>query len=79
MKFVPDGRKFEIDGQEYELKGWMVNDDPKPIYLDKVPVCIMPANEPKLDAPKECRTKYGVLEDFEDAKNFYDEMKRRNI
>lgn len=79
MKFIPDGRKFEIDGQEYEIKGWMIPDDPKLIYLDEVPVCIMPANEPKLDAPKECRTRYGVLENFEDAKNFYDEMKRGNL
>ena len=44
MKFVPDGRKFEIDGRKYELKYCMVNDDSKPIYIDKVPVCIVPAN-----------------------------------
>lgn len=74
MKFVPDGRKFEVDGQEYELKCWMVPDDPKLIYLDEAPVCIMPANGPKLDAPKDCKIRYGVLEDFEDAKSYYDEM-----
>ena len=57
----------------------MVNDNPKLIYLDKVPVCIVPANEPKLDVSKECRTRYGVLEDFKDAKNCYDKMKQGNI
>ena len=61
---------------EWIIKKWIVPSEPRVIYIkpEDVPVCLVEKDSGWKPA-EECHTKYGLLDNPWDAKNYYDYLK----
>ena len=61
---------------EWIIKKWIVPSEPRVIYInpEDVPVCLV-KKDIGWKPPKDCHTKYGLLDDPLDVKKYYDYLK----
>ncbi len=64
---------------EWIIKKWIVPSEPRVIYIkpEDVPVCFV-KKEIGWKPPEDCHTRYGLIDDPLDAKNYYDYLKKEN-
>ena len=62
---------------EWAIGKWLVTSEPRVIYIkpEDVPVCLV-EKDSGWKPPENCHTKYGLIEDPRDAKNYYDYLKK---
>ena len=62
---------------EWKIKGWVVTSEPRVIYIkpEDVPVCLV-GKDNGWKPQEDCHTKYGIVDDTWDAKNYYDYLKK---
>ena len=62
---------------EWTIKGWVVTSEPRVIYIkpEDVPVCLV-EKDIGWKPLEDCHSKYGVVDDPWDVKNYYDYLKK---
>jgi len=68
-----------MEEDEWIIKKWIVPSEPRVIYIkpEDVPVCLV-KKEIGWKPPEDCHTRYGLIDDPLDAKNYYDYLKKEN-
>ena len=64
---------------EWTIKEWRVTSKPRVIYIkpEDVPVCLV-GKDSGWKPPEDCHTRYGLIDNPLDAKNYYDYLKEKN-
>lgn len=62
---------------EWTIKEWRTTSEPRVIYikLEDVPVCLV-EKDSGWKPSEDCHTRYGLVDDPWDAKNYYDYLKK---
>ena len=63
---------------EWTIKGWVMTSEPWVIYIkeEDVPVCLV-EKDSGWKPPEDCHTKYGIIDNPWDVKNYYDYLKKK--
>ena len=62
---------------EWIIKEWRVTSEPRVIYIkpEDVPVCLV-GKDSGWKPPEGCHTRYGLIDDPWNVKNYYDYLKK---